>query len=106
MAEQYPSEVLMAASQVLGSVCRAENAAFLACRGDDSSADGPIRCQPQGNAIKQCAVKAIDDCRSKCDKPFNAFAGCLRSNGDRFDLCRSQQAAFVACARGTGLLPK
>ena len=89
------SDVLIAASKLIGSECAAANKAFMQCKQKDAD---PAACTTPGNAVVGCVLdvhrRATSDA---CAPAFEAYRVCLKDNNDKFERCRDEQAALRKC---------
>lgn len=95
------SSVLYAASKEIGTVCDAENRAFLKCK---AAKDDPADCLGKGEQVQACALKVLKEAMATCGETFQNYATCLDntiSEEYMFERCRKQEYAFADCRAAT-----
>eukprot|EP00638_Chattonella_subsalsa_P001498 CAMPEP_0117745854 /NCGR_PEP_ID=MMETSP0947-20121206/7611_1 /TAXON_ID=44440 /ORGANISM="Chattonella subsalsa, Strain CCMP2191" /LENGTH=100 /DNA_ID=CAMNT_0005563091 /DNA_START=80 /DNA_END=382 /DNA_ORIENTATION=- len=91
------SDVVWAASKLIGSECALENKEYYQCKSKDRN---PAACTKEGAGVTSCVLNLLKKIDSKCPEQFQAFNHCLDMKSGEFNRCRELQEALDACFYG------
>eukprot|EP01084_Bolivina_argentea_P209478 356813_1 len=93
------SDMLWAASKLIGRECASANLRFLECKKENPN---PQACLEAGKGVTQCVhevLKRVD--ASECNEVFIQWKDCLKQTRKKHFLpCRELQRSFEACFDG------
>merc|ERR1712118_650079 len=90
-AAMAESSVLMAASKHIAARCKAENAAFVACKRADAD---PEACLKQGEKVTGCVLTLLKSLQATCGNDLDAYSKCMYTNTSEYAKCRQEEAAL------------
>ncbi|CAM9138101.1 unnamed protein product [Heterosigma akashiwo] len=91
------SDILWAASKLIGSECAVENKKFYECKLKDKN---PAACVGEGAIVQSCVFSLLKKVDSKCPEQFKAFNACLDRKSGAFGDCKDLQNALDSCFYG------